>query len=169
LGDFGRCASQIVLRFVTTLSAGNTSCASRYAPNRLVDTFAVRAADIPIESLPERTAVVAADTVADVAARWWDMLGSTGVGLRGGTFATAGLNQVAFRLDAVRWVQDVAVSGTIRWTRTKGRIQAEVSVNGSGGLAGTLSMSWNDWGRRPMARVEGTLGGQAVSYSFLAP
>src|SRR6185436_3619473 len=42
LGDFGRCASDIVVRFVQTRSPGNTSCSKQYAENRLVDTFAHR-------------------------------------------------------------------------------------------------------------------------------
>jgi hypothetical protein len=30
-------------------------------------------------------------------------------------------------------------------------------------------MTWNDWDQRPQAEVHGTLDGQRVAYSFLAP
>ena len=169
LGDFGRCASDIVIRFVRTLVAGDTSCASRYAPNRLVDTFAVHARDLGIASDARRTAVVAADTVADVVARWWDMFGSDGVGLRMGSFTADGLDRVTFRLQGVGWVRDVAVDGTIHWDRTTGEIEADVRVSGPGAVPGSLSMSWSDWAQLPRAHVTGTLGGHSVSYAFLAP
>jgi pimeloyl-ACP methyl ester carboxylesterase len=169
LGDFGRCASRIVIRFVDTLSAGDTSCANRYAPNRLVDRFAVKATNLHIPSLPRRTAVAAADTVADVVARWWDMFGSEGVGLRGGTFSTEGYDHVSFRLHNVRWVTDVRVSGSITWDRTTGVISASVDVGGHGAVEGRLKMHWNDWGREPTAIVTGTLDGNPVSYAFTAP
>jgi pimeloyl-ACP methyl ester carboxylesterase len=169
LGDLRACASRIVLRFVATLSAGDTSCASRYAPNRLVDAFARHASDLPIGSPRRRTAVIAADTVADVLARWWDMFGSTGVGLRGGTFAVSGADNLLFDLSGVRWVDDVEVNGTIQWDRTTGSIAATVAVDGPGSVPGKLTMRWSDWAELPQARVDGTLGGQRVSYTFLAP
>jgi len=50
-----------------------------------------------------------------------------------------------------------------------GDISAKVTVDGPGATPGTLRMSWNDWLQRPIATVSGTLGGQKVAYSFLAP
>jgi hypothetical protein len=169
LADYGRCSSRIVLHFVETLSAGDTSCASQYAPNRLVDRFAEHAADLGIHGRRRRTAVVAADTVADVVARWYAIIGSHGVGLRGGTFTTHGYTNVTYRMDGVEWVDDVAVSGHIVWDHRTGQIRASVSLDGPAASPGTLRMSWSDWAQLPQASVSGTLGGQAVSYSFLAP
>ena len=169
LADYRRCASRIVVHFVETLSAGDTSCASQYAPNRLVDRFAEHAGDLGIHGLRRRTAVVAADTVADVVARWYAIIGSHGVGLRGGTFTTHGYTFVTYRMNGVEWVDDVAVSGHIAWNHQTGQIRASVSVDGPAASPGTLKMSWSDWAQLPQASVSGTLGGRAVSYSFLAP
>jgi len=169
LGDYNRCASRIVLHFVTAKSAGDTSCASQYAPNRLVDRFAEHGSDLGIANLRLRTATAAADTVADVIARWWEMSGSAGVGLRGGRFTVYGYSKVRFTLRKVRWVDDISVSGAIGWDRTTGAITANVSVGGRGASKGTLSMSWSDWAQLPRADVSGVLGGRPVSYSFLAP
>jgi hypothetical protein len=90
LGDYGRCASDIVVRFVETLSAGDTSCVKNYDEVHMVPVFAVHAAGLP-GGLDERTAAVATGTVGDVLARWRAMAGYRGVGLRGGTFVTAGI------------------------------------------------------------------------------
>ena len=169
LADYGRCASRIVLHFVTTRSAGDTSCASQYPPNRLVDRFVERAKDLNIPNLRRRTAVVTAATVGDAVARWWAMLGSDGFGLRGGTFTAPGYDHVVFDLKEVKWVDDVVVSGSIDWDRTTGSISASVSVSGPGAAEGTLSIAWNDWEQLPYADVSGTLGGKPVTYSFVAP
>ena len=169
LADYNRCASQIVRRFVETLSAGDTSCASQYSPVRLVDRFAEHAADLGIGDPRRRSAEVAADTVGDVVARWWGNYAGRGVGLRGGTFITGGYSDVTFQLKHIRWVDDVSVSGKAEWDRTTGLIHATVSVSGTGGAGGTLKMSWYDWDQQPQAIVHGTLDGHHVSYSFLAP
>jgi pimeloyl-ACP methyl ester carboxylesterase len=169
LADYNRCASVIVRRFVQTLSAGDTSCAAQYSPVRLVDTFAEHAGDLGIGNARRRSAVVAADTVGDAVARWWADYAGHGVGLRGGTFTTRGYSDVFFRLHDYRWVDDVAVNGHAEWDRATGLIRATVSVSGAGGASGTLKMSWYDWEQQPQALVRGTLDGQHVSYSFLAP
>jgi len=169
LADYGHCASNIVIRFFETLSAGDTSCAAQYQPNRLVNQFVEHASDLGIADPRQRTAVVAADTVADVAGRWYESLATKGFGLRGGTFKMTGYTDVVARLDGVEWVDDVAVSGKLTWNHRNGDIAATVTVSGPGATPGTLRMSWNDWQERPMATVTGHLGGQQVSYSFLAP
>jgi pimeloyl-ACP methyl ester carboxylesterase len=169
LADYNRCTSLIVRRFVETLSAGDTSCASQYSPVRLVSRFAQHAADLGIGDARRRAAVVAADTVGDVVARWWGNYSGQGVGLRGGTFHTRGYSDVFFRLKGIRWVDDVTLDGHAEWDRTTGLIHARVSVSGAGAAGGTLRMSWYDWDQRPQAEVRGTLDGRRVSYSFLAP
>jgi hypothetical protein len=37
------------------------------------------------------------------------------VGLRGGTFTTTELDQVTFRLDDLRWIENLGVSGKVSW------------------------------------------------------
>lgn len=169
LGDFNRCASRIVRRFMRTLTAGDTSCASEYNELRLVERFDRSTRDLDWGTLKLRTARVAAATVADVIARWLSMGGFTGVGLQGGTFETRGGRHVTWDLDDVRWVGDVRVSGTISWDRTTGAIQASVSVRGKGAEPGNLALSWNDWDRNAQATAGGTLGGTPVGFTFPAP
>jgi hypothetical protein len=72
--------------------------------------------------------------VSDVIARWLNMYGSRGVGLRGGSFTTTGALRTRWRLHDVRWVSDVSVSGTARWDRTTGRVRARVTVRGKGAV-----------------------------------
>ena len=169
LGDFGRCASVIVVRFVRTLSAGDTTCAQGYNEVRMVSRFAVTAADLGPMGPGRRAAEVAAGSVADVIARWWEMYGYHGRGLRGGRFDTAGLVHVWFQLNRIRWVRDAAVSGVVRWDRADGRIHATVSVTRRGVTAGHLSLAWNDWRPLAVATAHGTVGGRVVDLSFPAP
>ena len=116
-------------------SAGDTSCIADYAPIRAVDSFARSVRDLD-GSARTRTAVAAANTVADVAARWWEMWAYTGSGLRGGTFSTWGWNQVGWNLDRVRWVKDLWVSGRASWSRRTGEVTADMRVGGDGSIPG---------------------------------
>jgi hypothetical protein len=175
LVDFDQCASRIVLRFVRTKHAGDTSCARRYHENRLVDSFVRRAADLGYNGPRRRTARVAAATVADVLARWYTMAGRHGVGLQGGRFFTIGGaftsdHPVArWKLSQVRWVRDVAVSGSMTWNRRTGTVRSRVKVDGSGAVPGWLVLRWNDLRRHAPATVRGRLGGESVHFGFPAP
>ncbi len=64
-----------------------------------------------------RAAAAAAATVADLLDRWWNNYSGHGVGLRGGTWTYTGGRTVRFRLDGVRLVRDLAVSGRAVWDR----------------------------------------------------
>jgi pimeloyl-ACP methyl ester carboxylesterase len=168
ISDFGRCASKLVLRFVRTLDAGDTGCASEYAEIRTVDRFARRAEGWGSPG-PRRSTQIAAATVADIMARWLGMYGSAGVGLRGGEFTTWGLNIVKFRLDGVRLAADVAVDGNVIWERPTGRVRATVSLRGRGTKPGRLHLKWNH--ERPLAsmRARGRIGGRGVRLTMPAP
>jgi pimeloyl-ACP methyl ester carboxylesterase len=169
LGDYGRCASDIVVRFVETLSGGDTSCVKRYDEVHMVPEFAVHAADLP-GGVDVRTAAVATGTVGDVLARWWGMAGYRGVGLRGGTFVTAGITpHVRWTLHGVRWVEDVAVDGSIGWNRSTGAIEADVRLDGPGAPPSSLHLAWNDWEPHARAHVSGTVGGDPVDLFIPAP
>ena len=126
LGDFSRCASDIVIRFVRSLNPGDTSCSRQYNENRLVDLFPRTVAGIAAATPDEKVARAAAATAADVVARWWSMYGEDGVGLRGGTFTAKGDISVKFRLHAVQWVDDLLVNGTVTWQRDTGAIAAQL-------------------------------------------
>ncbi len=106
LVDHSRCTSNIVVEFVRTESPGDTSCASQYQEVRTTDEFALRLSDVatPSGSASARQLRVAStvtSTVGDVFPRWFAMLGSEGVGLRGGTFTTTGLDAGGDRRSAL--------------------------------------------------------------------
>jgi hypothetical protein len=169
LGDYGRCASDIVVRFVETLSAGDTSCARGYDEVHMTPEFPVRAADVPGPA-DVRAVTVAAGTVGDVLARWWDMLGYHGVGLRGGAFVTTGISpHVRWSLRGVRWVDDAAVDGSVLWDRATGATSADVTLEGSGVPPASLHLQWNDWKPHARAHVSGTVGGHPVDLVIAAP
>ena len=169
LSDFDRCASLIVRRFVRTLDAGDTSCASEYNEMRLVDRFARSADGLDWGSGRHKTARIAAATVGDVIARWFGMYTYSGTGLRGGTFTSSDGPKVTWKLNKVRWVRDVSVSGTATWDRRNGRIRANLTVDGKGARPGELHLRWNDRHSHAEAVATGRLGGAAVSFRFPAP
>ena len=89
LADFNGCVSGIVRRFLTTLSAGDTSCASRIEEIHTVPRS--RCGWRGWQSRTSRQGRVGGGRGgADAFARWWLMYGYTGHGLRGGTFTSAG-------------------------------------------------------------------------------
>jgi pimeloyl-ACP methyl ester carboxylesterase len=170
LSDFDRCASLIVRRFVRTLDAGDTSCAQEYNEIRLVDRFVRSAERLDWGSPKKTTARVAAATLGDVIARWLSMGTFSGTGLGGGSFTTSGSRLVRWRLNNVRWVRDVKVSGTASWDRRNGRVRASLTVKGGDDHpGGKLRLRWNDWRQHAQATAVGRLGGTNVRFSFPAP
>ncbi|MGL5825472.1 MAG: alpha/beta fold hydrolase [Nocardioides sp.] len=173
LADHSRCASDIVRRFVRDLDPGDTSCAqTAYPPVRTTDSFPARLA--AVKALPgpgslrhRRVAEAVTETVGDVFPRWFAMYGSRGRGLRGGTFTTTGLSKVRFRLNELRLVDEVAVSGRMRWNRSTGRVVARVQVSGQ--ASGKLKVSWNEYDHQARARLKGRIGGAPVRLRLPAP
>ena len=177
VSDFGRCASVIVVRFVATHNAGDTSCASRYNEVRFVEAFPRRLADAApapqgrtrqSSVLDRRMATVASNTVADVLPRWFTNYDGTGVGLRGGRFSYTGSDHIVFTLHDLRWVDDVAVNGHITWDRTTGWISATVSLTGPGSESGQLHLRWRDWDTHAVASVRGQIGGRPLDLELPA-
>jgi pimeloyl-ACP methyl ester carboxylesterase len=175
LVDFDQCASVIVRRFVRTTDPGDRaerSCASRYHENRLVDRFARTADGTGWPAGALRDAKIANATLADVLARFYEIYGHTDVGLQGGHWRYRGgaftkSHPVAvYTLHKVRWVKDVAVSGTMRWHRKSGVVEANVRVTGPGAHPGVLRLTWNDLDRHAVATARGTIAGQPVSFTF---
>jgi pimeloyl-ACP methyl ester carboxylesterase len=176
--DATGCVAPIVLNFVRSGGdAGDTSCTQRIRPIRTVPAFAVHAADVTPATAEAgnagteadlRLASAAAETAGDALARYFVNSGGSGVGLRGGTFtfeaSDTGHN---FTLDQLRWAEDLAVSGTIRWDQSTGDIAADLTL--AGAATGTLSLAWNDRDTDAMARITGTIDGRAVAAERIAP
>jgi pimeloyl-ACP methyl ester carboxylesterase len=173
LADYSRCTSDIVVRFVTTGGdAGDTSCARRYNEVRTVEEFPRRLAEVtPARGAGRgrraKVVTAAVQTVGDMTARWWSMFGEEGVGLRGGTFTTTALDRPRFTMRDLAWVEDLQVSGRVRWDRTTGAASATLRL--SGAMSGRLSVTWNDWDRHAKARVRGRVAGRRVDVSIDAP
>ena len=171
LADFGRCASNIVVHFVATEQAGDTSCAAKYNEVRQVESFprslagaapAPQGAVVHSSVLDRRVATVVSNTVGDVFARWFTNYDGSGVGLRGGRFTYSGNAVTQFTLKNLRWVGDVAVSGPVTWDRTTGWIDATVSVDGPAGESGHLHLRWRDFDIHAQARLRGEIGGRPI-------
>lgn len=120
LGDTDGCASAMVRRFVRDPSAEPGTCDGRIPPVDAMPAF-----PRSVDDLGRKRTVDA--TVADVMDRWWNNYSGHGVGLRGGTFRYTGGAVVTFRLDEVRLVDDLAVSGRVVWDRYAGTVRLHVS------------------------------------------
>jgi pimeloyl-ACP methyl ester carboxylesterase len=175
--DFGRCTSVIVVRFVASKRAGDTSCAAKYNEVREVEQFprtlaaaapAPQGARVLSSATDRRVADVVSNTVADALPRWFTNFDGTGVGLRGGGFSYTGSSDVVFTLKGLRWVDDVAVSGTLDWNRTTGWITAAVTVAGPAGESGALNLRWRDWDVHAVATVQGQIGGRPLDLQLPA-
>lgn len=172
VSDYGQCASLIVRHFVRTTRPGDTSCASQYHENRLVGRFARVSDDLGWAGGPRRSARIANATLADVLARWWQSYAHHGVGLQGGRFgwnakaSTPGRPVIRWRLDDVRWVRDVAVSGKMTWHRRGGQVVARVRVAGPGATDGAWVLRWNDLDRHAQATARGMIDGRRVTVTF---
>jgi pimeloyl-ACP methyl ester carboxylesterase len=168
LGDLSRCASDIVVRFVRTTVAGDTSCAAKYNAVRMVEQFPKTLGEVSASNADGRLENVALNTVSDVFFRWYNQLHSDGVGLRGGTFHSAGAAVVRFALHNLRWVQDVTVNGHVTWDRTNGKVTGHLRLQGTNGGRAQLDLAWNEWDTNALASVRGTVNGHIVHASLPA-
>jgi pimeloyl-ACP methyl ester carboxylesterase len=177
--DTDRCASRIYTRFLRTRSAGDTSCADEIGDVHLVPEFARSLRDTkPAASTgpgdeskrrDRRLAAAAAQTVADVVARWWVNYDTTSRGLRGGTWSYRGSRPVIFTLRDVEHVPGVAVSGTVTWRRYRGLVEAKVDVTGPRGPTGVVRIGWDAHEQLANAALRGRIGGRVLRATMLAP
>jgi pimeloyl-ACP methyl ester carboxylesterase len=174
IGDTDHCASTLVRNFVQTLSPGDVSCAAAVPAYRVLPQFARRAAQlVPAnpalgnQGSPDDLRVAAAMLYAagDAIARWWVNYDGDGVGLRGGRFAYTTLGAVTrFQLDALRWTDDVAVSGTITWNADTSEVRVQLATT-----AGMLDATWRDRVADSIATITGQLNGRRVAATMTAP
>lgn len=167
------CGAALVRRFITTLTAGDASCAARVPPLRLIPQFAASYIDLePAVALPgnhssglQLQAVTAAlRTTTDVLTRAVLNSSGHGAGLRGGGFrlnrSPRGLH---VSLDRVRWTNDVEVTGSVDYPRLPGAaVRAALQVSPAGGTSGRLSLTWRAGLDGPAARIAGAFGGARV-------
>ncbi len=174
------CGSQIVRRFIDTLSPGDTDCAARVPALRLLPRFAAHAAGLePASGLNGNVAdaaqlryvSAAVLTAGDVLVRLRSNSTGRGPGLRGGSFHIASrAGSVRVVLDGVRWTEDLAVSGTIDAPAGRGgTVRARLEIAGPAGLSGRLRISWQEGAAAPVARIRGAFGATAVVAQSAAP
>ncbi len=173
VGDTDDCASVLVRRFVATLDAGDAGCAARVKPLRLPPGFYRHAAEVPAavalagnRAAPDGLAQAAAavQTAGDALARWWLAAGDM-PGLRGGSFGVAvNGNVVTVTLHALRWTEDLPVSGDVAWDQMSGAIHARLHWPEA-----TLEAAWNDRQTDARAVLHGSLAGREVIAETWAP
>jgi pimeloyl-ACP methyl ester carboxylesterase len=179
LDDEANCAAAIVRRFVTTLDAGDASCADRLPPLRLAPDFVRRAGQaVPAQAMTGnrgavRDLALAAATVAtaaDVLERSWRNTGGLGPGLRGGRYAIerAGV-KIRCTLQAVRWADDLAVSGRIDWDRHTGEVTGVLAIATPRSESGDLIIGWNAGDPGSRASINGKIGERPIHAWMPAP
>ena len=67
----------------------------------------------------------------------------------------------------MRFVSDLAVSGSVEWNRRAGTVRARLRL--AGARRGTLRIGWSTRAPRAVASIRGTIGGRAVRLSTPAP
>ena len=181
--DQNDCGLPIYLHFVETLTPGDTSCAARIAPLRVVARFPLSLAQVT-PAMPAagnragpaglRLASAAAQTVADAIQRWWVNYSGVDRGLRGGRWSWSGWGAsgnlpVSMRFDGDRFVPGVAVSGRGLWDYTGGGVRGLVTVTAPGGLRGRIAFTWSMQGPASTAVLTGSVGGRALRARMPAP
>ena len=177
-GDTTHCVQNVVRRFVSQLSTGDTSCIPKVRPIRTVPRFersvaALKPAEATSGNVANasklRLASGALETVGDVFSRFLITYGSGG-GLRGGKY-TYGRNgsKYVFQLNRVKWTDDLEVSGTMQWYLSSGNVTASVTLRQGGKSIGNLSIAWNDLKTSAIATLTGTISGDAVRAKRIAP
>jgi hypothetical protein len=170
------CSSAIIVSFVQTLQPGDTSCAQQFTPLRGVGSFwrASRDADPadPVGSnqstRSDRQIVSAAwAAAADAIQHGFVANGyptSNGTGLRGGTYSrTFGDSDVTLQLNAVRFTNDVTVSGSETISFNDGTIDATLTVTGPNGIVGQLHITGMYFPHTASLQVTGQIGGRTVA------
>ncbi len=179
LGDQDNCASQLVRSFVSTLNPGNTACAAQIPEIRTVPKFVNTAVQlVPAIATPGnqgtqadlQVAAAATFSVGDVLSRWWVNNDGSGVGLRGGQFSYRGIgNYYRFQLNGLRWVEDVATTGTLDWNYQTGKVVARLQIDGTHSQSGTLTIQWQDRTSNATASISGQIGDRQILATITAP
>lgn len=175
LYDYEGCVSSIVLRFVQTLHAGDTSCASHTPEINVVPVFPKRLAGAPqadragaadrSSSMDRRAAWATVQTVADAFNRWWNVVyGGRAVGLRGGSYTMRGpfysYRPLEIAFHDTRFVSDLAVTGSVVWDRETSIAEGILTVDGAVSGHVHIRFTANRFGHD--TSVRGVLDGHSV-------
>jgi pimeloyl-ACP methyl ester carboxylesterase len=174
------CTAQIVRRFIETLAPGDSACAARVPPLRLVPRFALHASQLEpaVEAAGNRAGAAqlrwisaAVETAGDVLARLGANSTGDGVGLRGGGFrvlSDATMKHV--ELTEVRWTEDLAVSGMVDKPAARlGVVRASLRFAAADGQKGAIRVEWPEGVANSTAAIHGTMGDAVVSARMPAP
>jgi pimeloyl-ACP methyl ester carboxylesterase len=182
--DFQNCTEVILQRFIQTMAAGNTSCATDMPPVAVVADFPTDVAAAPAARasggatntlLGRQAAWTTAQTIGDALTRWFNLSYGNGFGLYGGSFKAHGVffatGPFTLSLHNCRFVKDLAVSGPVVWNRSTDDLMATIKVQGPGRITGSFTVHWqtaiNDW--QTPAMVTGTFDGKSVDVQLAAP
>jgi len=172
------CTSVILQRFIADLAAGDTGCAKTIPPVYVVPSFPTSLATAPSATSPSSTvgqaAWVGGETIGDALARLFSqVIYTSDSGLYGGSFRITGgvypPTPVKLHLSSLRFIPDLAVSGTVVWTKSTSTVAANVTLSGPSGLSGTLRYTWSTNTSGAVASVDGTIAGSAISTTLPAP
>ena len=177
-GDTTHCVEDIVRRFISQLSPGDTGCTRKVRPLRTPPRFARKVSELsPVDALKGnqvstselKSAAGALETVGDVFARFIVTSGG-GSGLRGGQFTYFQQPYgYEFDLDHVQWTEDLRVTGMIRWDTALGDVSADVNLLQGGKNLGNLNFTWNDVDVNASASITGSINGDRVKAQRIAP
>lgn len=175
------CGAALVREFIATLELGDAGCASAVPALRLAPDFARDSDAVPPAAPREgnvtgerglRLAAAAVATVGDLLGRLAANDSGRGVGLRGGRFVarSTGLpTAVHATLRAVRWCEDLAVSGTVDFRPGGDDGEAHLSFRARDGRRGELRVSWPPGGPAARAQLVGQIDGRALRAEVPAP
>jgi pimeloyl-ACP methyl ester carboxylesterase len=181
LGDRNDCSSRLIRNLIQSLESGDTACAARIPEVRTPPGFFRNLSDTPPAMAAEgnqgtrldlQAAAAAVWTAGDVITRWWTNFTGRGAGLRGGRFdyrLGPGGHGYRFRLRQVRWVNDLAVTGTLDWAYGVGISRAHLRIKAAKGEAGILNIQWPEREAQAMAVINGTIGGRQIRAITPAP
>ena len=168
------CTAGIVRDFIASAGAPvDRGCiATMQSPPRLLPVFATRVADLPpavmagARAAELAAAAAALYTVADAVQRKRYLGQASGAGLRGGSFGSEQRGG-ALRLGAMRWTEDLAVSGSATIDSATGVVTSRLVLAGAAG--GSVSVAWQMTGPRALATIDGTINGRRVHATMPAP
>ncbi|HYM29392.1 MAG TPA: alpha/beta fold hydrolase, partial [Steroidobacteraceae bacterium] len=172
------CAAILVRRFMAGLDSGDESCAAAVPPVRLVPQFARHASELtPAQALAGneapaqalRAVTAALLTVEDAIVRAAENGAGKGAGLRGGSFtATSVGGGYHLVLHALRWTEELSVSGEVDWPGRTGEVHVLLGLDAPQ-RRGKLEARWSEGIAHARATIRGSLGGRNVAAEGPAP